>query len=60
MGIGESIRVAPDSLKANKLRSALTMLGMIIGVGAVITFISIGQGAQVAVAEGRGEKGWSA
>jgi putative ABC transport system permease protein len=36
---------------ANKLRSALTMLGMVIGVGAVITLMSIGQGAQAAVQE---------
>ena len=50
MDIGESIRVAVDSLMANKLRTALTMLGMIIGVGAVITLMSIGQGAQAAVA----------
>jgi putative ABC transport system permease protein len=50
MGLGESIRVALDSLRANKLRSALTMLGMIIGVGAVITLMSIGQGAQASVA----------
>lgn len=50
MDIGESIRVAIDSLMANKLRTALTMLGMIIGVGAVITLMSIGQDAQAAVA----------
>ncbi|MGI8554684.1 MAG: ABC transporter permease [Dehalococcoidia bacterium] len=50
MDIGESMRVALSSLMANKLRSSLTMLGMMIGVGAVITLMSIGQGAQAAVA----------
>ena len=50
MSISESLRVAIRSLTANKLRTALTMLGMAIGVGAVITLMSIGQGAQAAVA----------
>src|SRR6266567_8858924 len=49
MGIGQSLKVAVSSLLANKLRSSLTMLGMVIGVGAVITLMSIGQGAQAAV-----------
>jgi putative ABC transport system permease protein len=49
MNITESIRVAIRSLGANKLRSALTMLGIIIGVAAVIALMSIGQGAQAAV-----------
>ncbi|MBD3234816.1 MAG: FtsX-like permease family protein, partial [candidate division Zixibacteria bacterium] len=42
---------AVDSLRANKARSVLTMLGIIIGVGAVITMISLGQGAKNAVQE---------
>ena len=37
------------ALRRNKLRSALTMLGIIIGVGAVITMVSIGRGADAAV-----------
>ena len=45
----ESIHVALGSLGANKLRSALTMLGIIIGVGAVIALLSIGQGAGAAI-----------
>jgi len=49
MELGQSLRVAFSSLLANKLRSSLTMLGMVIGVGAVITLMSIGQGAQAAV-----------
>jgi putative ABC transport system permease protein len=39
-------RVALQSLKSNKLRSALTMLGIVIGVGAVIVMVSIGEGAK--------------
>ena len=41
--------VALQAIKANKLRSFLTMLGIIIGVGAVITMIALGTGAQKAV-----------
>ena len=37
MSIAESVRLALRALAANKLRAALTMLGIIIGVGAVIT-----------------------
>ena len=40
------LRVAARALGRNKLRTALTMLGIIIGVGAVIVLVSIGQGAQ--------------
>src|SRR5512144_2971537 len=40
---------AIESLSANKLRSALTILGIIIGVGAVIAMLSIGRGAQNSV-----------
>ncbi len=46
MNILESFRVAIDSLLANKMRSILTMLGMIIGVSAVILLVSIGSGVQ--------------
>ncbi len=42
----ESIRIALDGLCANKLRAMLTMLGIIIGVGAVITMVSIGMGVK--------------
>jgi putative ABC transport system permease protein len=44
------IRVAFKALSRNKLRSILTMLGIIIGVGAVISMISVGEGAQEKVA----------
>jgi putative ABC transport system permease protein len=40
------IRIALRALARNKLRSSLTMLGIIIGVGAVIAMVSVGQGAQ--------------
>src|SRR2546421_9181430 len=46
-----SITMALRGLGANKLRSFLTMLGVIIGVGAVIIAIAIGQGSRQAVAE---------
>jgi putative ABC transport system permease protein len=42
----ESLRIALRALGANKLRAALTMLGIIIGVGAVITLMSVGRGVQ--------------
>ncbi len=42
----ESFRVAMRALTANKLRSVLTMLGIIIGVGAVITLMSLGRGVE--------------
>ena len=44
-----TLRVALAALRVNKLRSALTMLGIIIGVGAVITMVAVGAGAQARV-----------
>jgi putative ABC transport system permease protein len=46
MLFSESIRIAITALLANKLRSILTMLGIIIGVGAVIAMVSIGMGVR--------------
>jgi putative ABC transport system permease protein len=46
----ESISIALAGLKANKLRAMLTMLGIIIGVGAVIAMVSIGMGVKDKVA----------
>ena len=47
MNFIETFRVAFEALVSNKVRSGLTMLGVIIGVMAVILLVSIGQGAQV-------------
>ncbi len=44
MGIGESVRVALEGLRANKMRSLLTMLGIIIGIAAVIGILTVGNG----------------
>jgi len=49
MLITEIIQVALQAIRANKLRSFLTMLGIIIGVAAVITMVALGSGAQKAV-----------
>ena len=49
MQILEVLRVAIDSLLGHKTRALLTMLGIIIGVGAVIAMVAVGQGAQSAV-----------
>src|SRR5438128_5010122 len=46
MDLMQIIRIAMRALARNKLRSSLTMLGIIIGVGAVIAMVSVGQGAQ--------------
>jgi putative ABC transport system permease protein len=51
MLIGEIIQVAIGAIRANKLRSFLTALGIVIGVGAVITMVSLGDGARKAVQE---------
>jgi putative ABC transport system permease protein len=45
----ENIKIAFQSLSLNKLRSFLTMLGIIIGVGAVVAIMSVGAGAQQSV-----------
>jgi putative ABC transport system permease protein len=49
MLLGETVAVALQSIRANLLRSVLTMLGIIIGVAAVITMVALGSGAQKAV-----------
>ncbi len=51
MNVWESARVALRALLANKLRAILTVLGIIIGVGAVIALISVGQGAQTQITQ---------
>jgi putative ABC transport system permease protein len=49
VSVWQSVRIAGRALRVNKLRSALPMLGIIIGVGAVITMVALGSGAQKAV-----------
>jgi putative ABC transport system permease protein len=49
MNLVQSVLEALESLNANRLRSGLTMLGIIIGVGAVIAMLSVGQGAQATI-----------
>lgn len=51
MMLFESFGIAFRSLRANKMRSFLTMLGIIIGVASVITMVAVGAGAQTRVAE---------
>ena len=49
MNLALNVEIALEGIKANKLRSALTMLGIIIGVAAVIVLMSIGTGTQATV-----------
>jgi putative ABC transport system permease protein len=51
MNIGQAILEAFESLSTNKLRSGLTILGIVIGVGAVIAMVSVGRGAQATITE---------
>ena len=51
MSIIMTLRIALKALNRNKMRTALTMLGMIIGVGAVITMVALGKGAQTTIEE---------
>ena len=51
MNLMASLEIAFRALAANKMRSALTMLGIIIGISAVIVLVSVGQGVQTMVAE---------
>jgi putative ABC transport system permease protein len=46
-----SVRIALRALRVNKLRSALTMLGIIIGVGSVIAMVAVGSGAANRISE---------
>ena len=49
MSIFMTLRIALKALNRNKLRTVLTMLGMIIGVGAVITMVALGTGARTTI-----------
>ena len=51
MLLGETVAVALQSIRANVLRASLTMLGIVIGVAAVITMVALGSGAQRSIEE---------
>src|SRR5574340_1582185 len=51
IGIPSTFKISLRALKVNKMRSALTMLGIIIGVSAVITMLAVGTGASNKIAE---------
>ena len=51
MSLFMTVRIALKALARNKMRTALTMLGMIIGVAAVITMVALGNGAQASIAD---------
>ncbi|MGH3694030.1 MAG: ABC transporter permease [Pseudonocardiaceae bacterium] len=51
MNLREAVRIALRGLRANRLRSALTMLGIIIGVASVILLVALGNGVQSSVNE---------
>ena len=51
MSLLEGLRIALRALSVNKMRAGLTMLGIIIGISAVITLVSVGQGVQAAVGQ---------
>src|SRR5574339_661474 len=51
MSVLMTLRIALKALNRNKMRTILTMLGMIIGVGAVITMVALGRGAQSTIEE---------
>ncbi|MEW6410232.1 MAG: ABC transporter permease [Nitrospirota bacterium] len=50
MNLLASLKIAIKALRVNKMRSALTMLGIIIGVGAVIAMVAVGSGAKAKIA----------
>src|SRR5512145_2989798 len=49
MSIGQALLEALESLSGNKLRSGLTVLGIVIGVAAVIAMLAVGNGAQASI-----------
>ena len=51
IGLLESLSIALEALLSNKIRSVLTALGVIIGVGAVVALLAIGRGSQEQIAE---------
>nr|WP_100618220.1 ABC transporter permease [Bacillus cereus] len=56
MNTSENIRMALSSILAHKMRSILTMLGIIIGISAIITIISMGDGTKASIKEDLSQK----
>jgi macrolide transport system ATP-binding/permease protein len=56
-GLGESLRMAMRSLKANIFRTVLTLLGIVIGVSSVVAMLAIGEGAKLRVVQQIGSMG---
>ena len=57
MSISNLLKIALRAIAANKLRSFVTMLGIIIGVGSVITMLAIGQGSKQSISKQISEMG---
>lgn len=57
MNIGNSIKISLRAIAQNKMRAFLTMLGIIIGVGSVITMLAIGEGSKISIQEQISEMG---
>ncbi len=57
MNIGNSVKISLRAIAQNKMRSFLTMLGIIIGVGSVITMLAIGEGSKISIQEQISEMG---
>lgn len=53
----ELLKIAVSSIKSNKVRSLLTMLGLIIGISSVVTILSIGDGTEASISESLGSLG---
>ena len=51
INLAATVKISLRSLRVNKMRSALTMLGIIIGVAAVITMLAVGRGASNKISE---------
>ena len=51
INLPSTVKISLRALRVNKMRSALTMLGIIIGVGAVITMLAVGKGASNKISE---------
>lgn len=57
MNIGNSIKISLKAIAQNKMRAFLTMLGIIIGVGSVITMLAIGEGSKISIQDQISEMG---